>query len=388
MSTINTILGTDVIANSRTVINTNFSNLNTDKIETSTLDTDTALTANSDSKIATQKAVKAYVDSGGQQNASTTVRGLVEEATQAELTAGTQSGGTGARLFVNPVHTTSTSAGAGDAGKLPRLNASGLLDSTLITTPFITQDVDIYAGTDTPVGFNACSSADGSVLYVGYILSGTTTTLNIKRFTKDSGTGDYTETHATTLTITGGSSIGMVVIGSFLYVCTAIAATGAVRRYAVADLSGVTTMTVSGTNDFATGGTTFTNGTDLYQYSSAGTFRIYTISGTTITAGSTVAYTSSGTQPYGVYGNATNAWICDALGSTFNIRKYAIAGGAVVSTTTRTIYPTARLNGGAGQFHSFFNPSTAFLGIAYIFNWTSASAVVGMSLHLKAITLP
>lgn len=35
-------------------------------------------------------------------NASTTVRGAAEEATQAETTAGTAAGGTGARLFVNP----------------------------------------------------------------------------------------------------------------------------------------------------------------------------------------------------------------------------------------------------------------------------------------------
>jgi hypothetical protein len=62
MSTITTLQTTDLITNSRATINTNFSNLNTDKIETSVLDTDTALTANSDVKIATQKAVKAYVD--------------------------------------------------------------------------------------------------------------------------------------------------------------------------------------------------------------------------------------------------------------------------------------------------------------------------------------
>jgi len=62
MSTLTTLLGADTITSSRTAINTNFSNLNTDKIETSTLDTDTALAANSDLKIPSQKAVKAYVD--------------------------------------------------------------------------------------------------------------------------------------------------------------------------------------------------------------------------------------------------------------------------------------------------------------------------------------
>jgi hypothetical protein len=102
MSTITTIQSSDLITDSRADINNNFSALNNDKIETSYLDTDTSLTANSDTKIATQKAVKAYVDSGGQQNASETVRGLVEEATDAEVTAGTATGGTGAKLVVTP----------------------------------------------------------------------------------------------------------------------------------------------------------------------------------------------------------------------------------------------------------------------------------------------
>lgn len=102
MSTITTINGVDAISTSRTTINTNFSNLNTDKIETSTLDTDTTLAANSDSKIATQKAVKAYVDSGGNVNASTTARGIVELATQAEFNARTSTGATGAKLVVTP----------------------------------------------------------------------------------------------------------------------------------------------------------------------------------------------------------------------------------------------------------------------------------------------
>lgn len=102
MASITTIQGTDIIANSRATINTNFANLNTDKIETSVLDTDTTLAANSDAKIATQKATKAYADSIVGINASETVKGTVEEATQAEVTAGTDTGGTGAKLFVPP----------------------------------------------------------------------------------------------------------------------------------------------------------------------------------------------------------------------------------------------------------------------------------------------
>ncbi len=102
MSQITTINSGDLISGSRTDINTNFANLNTDKIETSVIDTDTTLAANSDSKIATQKATKAYADSVVGANASETAKGVVEEATDAEVTAGTATGATGAKLIVTP----------------------------------------------------------------------------------------------------------------------------------------------------------------------------------------------------------------------------------------------------------------------------------------------
>jgi len=103
MSAITTIQETDVISTSRTTINTNFANLNSDKIEISYLDTDTSLTANSDSKIATQKAVKTYIDIvGAVSPATTTTKGSVEIATDAEVIAGTNTGGTGASLTLTP----------------------------------------------------------------------------------------------------------------------------------------------------------------------------------------------------------------------------------------------------------------------------------------------
>jgi len=104
MSAITPLLGTDGVstANSMTKVNANFDSLNADKIETSVLDTDTALTANSDLNVPSQRAVKAYVDTGGNVNASETTKGIAEEATDAEITAGTATGGTGAKLFVTP----------------------------------------------------------------------------------------------------------------------------------------------------------------------------------------------------------------------------------------------------------------------------------------------
>jgi len=102
MSSITNIDATDLITDSRADINNNFANLNADKMETSVLDTDTTLAADSDSKVATQKAVKAYVDAGGNVNATETTKGIVEIATAAEVAAGTDIGGTGATLVVKP----------------------------------------------------------------------------------------------------------------------------------------------------------------------------------------------------------------------------------------------------------------------------------------------
>lgn len=62
MTIISTINSTDNGAESLVKINDNYSALNSGKIETSVLDTDGTLAANSDAKIATQKAGKTYAD--------------------------------------------------------------------------------------------------------------------------------------------------------------------------------------------------------------------------------------------------------------------------------------------------------------------------------------
>lgn len=102
MSTLLTIQNTDIPTNSRAVINDNFNALNTDKEEVSNKSTDSTFASADDTTYPTTLATKKYVDAGGNVNASTTGKGIVEEATQAEVDAGTATGGTGARLFINP----------------------------------------------------------------------------------------------------------------------------------------------------------------------------------------------------------------------------------------------------------------------------------------------
>lgn len=70
---------------------------------------------------------KKYVDdtvSAGAADASTTVKGIVEEATDAELQAGTAAGGTSARLFAGGASHTQTPT----ANKVPVALSTGLLD--------------------------------------------------------------------------------------------------------------------------------------------------------------------------------------------------------------------------------------------------------------------
>jgi hypothetical protein len=65
-------------------------------------------------------------------NASETVAGIVELSTAVQSGAATSTGETGARLVMANSLNVTTSAGAGDAGKNPVLNASGFLDPTIL----------------------------------------------------------------------------------------------------------------------------------------------------------------------------------------------------------------------------------------------------------------
>lgn len=167
MATITTINASDAISDSRTDINSNFTNLNSDKIETSVIDTDTALAANSDAKIPSQKAVKAYTDALGNVNASTTSRGIVEEATAAEMIAGTAAGGTGARLFLNPSLVAETGT-----DKIVKTKSTGLLDSSIVPLPSVSAggvSKDISSETATTIA-HGLGTAPSIVRLTGYLV--------------------------------------------------------------------------------------------------------------------------------------------------------------------------------------------------------------------------
>lgn len=140
---------------------------------------------------------------------------------------------------------------------------------------------------------NITSNSDGSVIFI--VAQGSSTAvLDIFRLERDVISKNYNITHATTLTPggSGGQVASMAVLGNYLYVFSTLAATNACNRYAIADLSGVTTITISGTA-WTSGQTAFSDGTDLYVYNTTNQFYRYTVSGTTMTNAATVTYTSA-----------------------------------------------------------------------------------------------
>jgi len=151
MASITALTTSTTAANSMPIINTNFTNLNTDKAEiggqTFTGAVDFSGTTNSGLKVNSLTTVErdaltpangmiiynttdtefefyeagSWVDLAGVSDASTTVKGVVEEATDAELAAGTAAGGTSARLFAGGASFNETAA----AGKVPVAESTG-----------------------------------------------------------------------------------------------------------------------------------------------------------------------------------------------------------------------------------------------------------------------
>lgn len=431
MSTITTIQPSDVIANSRTDINTNFSNLNTDKQEkgsgvtgnlvafgASNVLTDTGKVAPSgvivgttDSQVLTNKTLTSpvinvgsdatgdlyYRNSGGLftrlavGGANTVLHGgasipAYSAVVEADIT-----------LANNTTNNVSTSKHGfmpilpNDANKY--FNGVGSF-VTLSNSAVAEQDILYQNGAATVTGSSAwvTSNASGSLLFIAVIGASNTSAI-IQRLAQDSVTKLYYITHTVTLNAVASfaSTINCSVVGNFLYVAVRDNSAGinVITQYAIADLSGATTMTVSGTapsNSLGTSG--WSDGSNLYLYhGTADNYDKYSISGTTLTFVSTIAYTSAGAPPSGAISDGVSVWITDqgATAGTMSIRKYPIAGGSASSTTTLLVYPSVFPNPSRA---SLFFQSTSVLGYGFGHTINSDTAVVGSAFKLDAITLP
>lgn len=276
-----------------------------------------------------------------------------------------------------------------DADVLPIVDIANTLTKKITTAnlragvSFQAQELPVKTGTTVaPANVsNFGGSLDGTVMVAAINLTNSTT-LTIYRYARDS-TGNYYQTHSTTLTIDSGQA-GVAIIGNFVYICATIGGISVFIRYAIADLTGVTSMTTSGGNPSGT--KMFGDGTAVYVQNSNSSDK-YTISGTTITKGSNITYTSPGnlSAAFGT-GDATYAYLRD--GNTANTNKYALAGGAVVSTFSPTfpdlmaVYPNSDTHP-----QMFFSGTPGIITFAILFNYFSGTTVTGMGIKIITVTI-
>lgn len=457
MSTITTIAAGDLISGSRTDINTNFANLNSDKIETSVIDTDTTLAADSDSKLATQKAVKAYTDSvaspvgkswneyaidsvgtdsyaitvagvtsyvegqtfkfkAGTANtgacslnvnglgaktikkdvssdlatgdilqnqivtviydgtnmsmlnyiviASTTQKGIVEEATQADVEAGTATGETGARLFINP-----------STQRIPSFQQDF---PTSITMTLATGGGTIFG-----------SNSTGSVFFI--MSDGAE---DLFRFERDANTGQFIQTHTInpTLAIAAGDQGAIIVIGNYIYIFTNDGTNIICSRFLAADLTGEQVMTVpvvSCTSDL----TAWTDGTYAYIVSAQSdtTSRKWSLSGTTFTAVSTavvadLVYTNTSSMWDG-----TSAYIINIDFAPYSTIIYKLTNidGSTKTTIDKGAALIALSDTQAGGFILPIDTLRMYIGFSYYsYNEVNADAVITSNIRLYPVSKP
>ena len=291
-------------------------------------------------------------------SATTSAQGIVELATDAETQAGTDT----SRAVV----------------------PSSL---TLVTTvPEQVIPVKVSANTGYASNLNCGGTTDGSVIFC--VTYHSTTTLEIFRLVKETKTWQYIITHATTLACTSLSNRpSCCVAWSYVYVIFNDNSTGEMWRYAVADLSWVTAMTISGTAIWTSCSVAFSNGTDIYiSTSSDGVMRKYTISGTTATYSTDVTYTSAWVLAnWWACTDGTSVWTVVSANGSNTIYKYPIAWGASTANVTRFFYLNA-YNNVSKLWLTIWKAGT--LNVHFGHTMESNTAVVASAVKLCAINQP
>lgn len=281
--------------------------------------------------------------------------------------------------IIAPAFSNNTAGSINDGG-------TGTFISPQTLSTFIAQEIALIVGTTVYTYVQMTSDATGTVLFIAIL---TSNLVRVFRLLKGTVTQNYNITHSTTITLSGTQALkGICVQGSFVYVGVDDNNTGKLWRYAIADLSGVTAMTISGTNSFAGNNTTmWSDGIYLWVQSVSGVadvYRNYSISGTTATNVGTTTFTTAGNGVASISNN-TNVWITDVTDGTVNIRKYPIAGGAATSTTvTMTVFAAYPNGMGIG----FFLSGTTILGLGFIKTLESNTATTGSAAQLTGIALP
>lgn len=175
--------------------------------------------------------------------------------------------------------------------------------------PVFFQQVPMDGAPGTEGIMGSTATADGSVLFL--YLSATN---ELQRFARDENTGMYKLTHAVSTTAASPpGTVGMTVLGSYLYIFYDGGANMASYRFLAADLTGEQLMTVPTIAETGTGNTNqaYSDGTYIYFHTSTDNNTLYkfSVSGTTITTDSTSGVTGSDFDGQGGFVDEDNATV-------------------------------------------------------------------------------
>lgn len=239
------------------------------------------------------------------------------------------------------------------------------------------------------LGYIGCgASQDGSAFYLMEGSNGD----NFKRYEKDSNTGMYFLTHTVNPTFVFDNHVGIIQIGSYVYVFGDDNTNIKAVRFLASNLSGETNMTVpvAPSNNQYLGA--WTDGTYAYMNSSNGTG---TVSYKWSVSGTTFSYVSTGTVTSNIFfninscsaWNGTNAYILDVgVSPTLaTIRKITTLDGSAYTTTTKEF----QIMGDGNNRGAILIPISSNMAyIGKIYDNFNATVGVGSTINLVPITLP
>ena len=333
----------------------------------------------------TQLATVGYADSlaiAGSPNASTTTKGISEEATAAEINAGTAAGGTGARLFVNPSTLITSTYGLQLPSSGEKSALAGTSGSPGSGNKYITEnDVSSAGASGKVVRLNgtAYPAADGTAI-TGVVIGTVTQTASgaiaqndsVYTTAADTVKSFYPTTQGTAASISTASShnqsvkdFGLSTNGNYLHIAGGDITTSGAIYAQVRTINAGETNFSNGTeaNIYTTG-----NGSRKYAVANIGTDKyliifqadtggaaagikavVISVSGTTVTVGSvaTIESTGSLTSYVGVAkANTDKAVIYYQKDSDSDLYAQVLT----VSTTTITTNTPALVKAGSAQW--------------------------------------